>query len=45
MANEADVIVVAIGNPGFVKADWLKPEAVVIDVGTNAIPGGFCLCF
>ena len=34
----ADIVVAAIGQPGFVKGDWLKPGAVVIDVGTNYIP-------
>ncbi|KAG9238111.1 putative C-1-tetrahydrofolate synthase, cytoplasmic [Amylocarpus encephaloides] len=34
----ADVVVAAIGKPGFVKGEWLKPGAVVIDVGTNYIP-------
>ncbi|KAF7725149.1 tetrahydrofolate synthase [Apophysomyces ossiformis] len=34
----ADILVVAIGKPEFVKGDWIKPGAVVIDVGTNAIP-------
>ena len=36
--KQADVLVAAIGKPGFVKGDWLKPGAVVIDVGTNYIP-------
>ncbi|KAK1828139.1 C-1-tetrahydrofolate synthase, cytoplasmic [Podospora conica] len=36
--KEADVVVVAIGQPGFVKGEWLKKGAVVIDVGTNYIP-------
>ena len=35
---EADIVVAAIGQPEFVKGDWLKPGAVVIDVGTNFIP-------
>ena len=35
--READVVVAAIGKPGFVKGEWLKPGAVVIDVGTNYI--------
>ncbi|KAK5661676.1 hypothetical protein OQA88_9776 [Cercophora sp. LCS_1] len=35
--KEADVVVVAIGQPGFVKGEWLKEGAVVIDVGTNYI--------
>ncbi|KAF2871645.1 formate--tetrahydrofolate ligase-domain-containing protein [Massariosphaeria phaeospora] len=34
----ADVVVAAIGKPGFVKGDWVKPGAVIIDVGTNYIP-------
>jgi methylenetetrahydrofolate dehydrogenase (NADP+) / methenyltetrahydrofolate cyclohydrolase / formyltetrahydrofolate synthetase len=36
--KDADVVVVAIGQPGFVKGEWLKKGAVVIDVGTNYIP-------
>ncbi|GAP83205.2 putative formate-tetrahydrofolate ligase [Rosellinia necatrix] len=36
--KKADVVVSAIGKPNFVKGDWLKPGAVVIDVGTNYIP-------
>ena len=33
----ADVVVAAIGKAHFVKAEWLKPQAVVIDVGINAV--------
>lgn len=33
----ADVVIAAIGKANYVKADWLKPGAVVIDVGTNKI--------
>jgi methylenetetrahydrofolate dehydrogenase (NADP+) / methenyltetrahydrofolate cyclohydrolase / formyltetrahydrofolate synthetase len=33
--KQADVLVAAIGKPSFVKGKWLKPGAVVIDVGTN----------
>ncbi|CAG8539220.1 3907_t:CDS:2 [Paraglomus occultum] len=33
----ADILVVAIGQPEFIKGEWIKPGAVVIDVGTNAI--------
>lgn len=36
--EQADVLVAAIGKPNFVKGDWIKPGAVVIDVGTNYIP-------
>ncbi|KAM5352222.1 hypothetical protein ACJ41O_004945 [Fusarium nematophilum] len=36
--KNADIVVAAIGQPFFVRGDWLKPGAVVIDVGTNALP-------
>ena len=35
--RRADVVIAAIGRPNFVQAEWLKPGAVVIDVGTNQI--------
>ncbi len=38
VVRQADIIVAAIGRPQLVKADWIKPGATVIDVGTNAIP-------
>ena len=43
--RRADIVVAAIGRAHFVKGDWIKPGAVVIDVGTNVIddpakPGG-----
>lgn len=34
----ADIVIAAIGQALFVKGDWLKPGAVVVDVGTNYIP-------
>ncbi|KAF6765211.1 C-1-tetrahydrofolate synthase [Ephemerocybe angulata] len=34
----ADVVVAAIGKPEFVKGSWIKPGAIVIDVGINYIP-------
>jgi len=37
LARQADVLVAAIGRPNFVKPDWIKPGAVVIDVGINRI--------
>lgn len=33
----ADIVVAAVGRPNMVKADWIKPGAVVIDVGINRI--------
>jgi len=35
---DADIIIAAIGSPGFVKADMVKEGAVVIDVGTTRVP-------
>lgn len=35
----ADILVSAIGKAQFVKGEWIKPGAVVIDVGTNYISG------
>lgn len=34
----ADIIIAAIGRPGFVTADMVKPGAVIIDVGTTRVP-------
>src|SRR5258706_12908525 len=36
----ADILVVAVGNPGLVDGSMIKPSAVVIDVGINRLPGG-----
>ena len=38
IVRSADILVAAIGRPLFVQGDWLKPGAVVIDVGINAVP-------
>jgi len=35
LVKSGDIVVAAAGRAGYVKADWLKPGAVVIDVGTN----------
>jgi methylenetetrahydrofolate dehydrogenase (NADP+)/methenyltetrahydrofolate cyclohydrolase len=40
IARRADILVAAIGKPELVKADWIKPGAVVIDVGINRIDAG-----
>ena len=36
--QQADIIIAAIGQPGFLKADMVKPGVVVIDVGTTRVP-------
>lgn len=35
--QKADLLVVAVGKPGLIKGDWIKPGAVVIDVGINRV--------
>lgn len=35
---QADIIIAALGSPGFVKEDMVKPGAVIIDVGTTRVP-------
>jgi methylenetetrahydrofolate dehydrogenase (NADP+)/methenyltetrahydrofolate cyclohydrolase len=38
--ERADVVVAAVGKPGFVKGEWIRPGAVVFDVGVNRLPDG-----
>ena len=38
LARSADILVAAVGRPGFVRSDWIKPGSVVIDVGINRVP-------
>lgn len=38
VCRTADILVVGIGRPEMVKKDWVKPGAVVVDCGINAIP-------
>ncbi|MDE6099423.1 MAG: bifunctional methylenetetrahydrofolate dehydrogenase/methenyltetrahydrofolate cyclohydrolase FolD, partial [Paramuribaculum sp.] len=49
ICSEADIIIAALGQPGFVTADMVKPGAAIIDVGTTRVPdptrkSGFRLC-
>ncbi len=38
--GRADILVAAVGQPGMVRGEWIKPGAVVIDVGINRLPDG-----
>ncbi len=38
-SRRADVLIVAIGQPGFIKVNYVKPGALVIDVGINKVGG------
>lgn len=40
VCRRADIVVAAVGRPRFVKGDWIKPGATVIDVGINRLPDG-----
>lgn len=37
---KADLVVAAAGKPGLIKGEWIKPGAVVIDIGINRLPDG-----
>ena len=38
--NKADIIITAVGKPKLVKGDWVKKNAIVIDVGINKTNNG-----
>ncbi|MFN3881297.1 MAG: bifunctional methylenetetrahydrofolate dehydrogenase/methenyltetrahydrofolate cyclohydrolase FolD [Nitrincola lacisaponensis] len=38
--KRADILVVGVGKPGIVKGEWVKPGAIVIDVGINRLDDG-----
>jgi methylenetetrahydrofolate dehydrogenase (NADP+)/methenyltetrahydrofolate cyclohydrolase len=40
VVGRADIVVAAVGVPGMVKGAWIKPGAVVLDVGINRLPDG-----
>jgi len=40
VARRADIVVAAVGRPGMVTAEWIKPGATVIDVGINRVEAG-----
>jgi methylenetetrahydrofolate dehydrogenase (NADP+)/methenyltetrahydrofolate cyclohydrolase len=40
VVRRADIVVAAIGKPDFVRGDWIKPGATVLDVGMNKKPDG-----
>jgi methylenetetrahydrofolate dehydrogenase (NADP+)/methenyltetrahydrofolate cyclohydrolase len=40
LCRRADILVAAVGRPEMVRGDWIKPGAVVIDVGINRIDAG-----
>lgn len=39
LARSADVLVAAVGKPGLITPDWVKPGAVIVDVGVNRVMG------
>ncbi len=39
LCRRADILVAAVGRPEMIRGDWVKPGAIVIDVGINRVPG------
>jgi methylenetetrahydrofolate dehydrogenase (NADP+)/methenyltetrahydrofolate cyclohydrolase len=39
LCRRADLVVVAVGQAGLIRGEWIKPGATVIDVGINRLPG------
>ena len=39
VCRSADILVAAVGRPAMIRGEWIKPGAIVIDVGINRIPG------
>lgn len=40
LIERADIVVAAVGKPGLIAGEWIKPGATVIDVGINRLPDG-----
>jgi len=40
LVRQADIVVAGVGKPRFVQGDWIKPGAIVLDVGINRMPDG-----
>jgi methylenetetrahydrofolate dehydrogenase (NADP+)/methenyltetrahydrofolate cyclohydrolase len=38
LCRQADILIAAVGRPHMIKGDWIKPGAIVIDVGINRLP-------
>jgi len=38
LIRQADIVIAAAGSPQFIQGDWLRPQAVVIDVGIHRLP-------
>ncbi|MHC2251737.1 methylenetetrahydrofolate dehydrogenase (NADP+)/methenyltetrahydrofolate cyclohydrolase [Bradyrhizobium embrapense] len=47
ICRQADILVSAVGKAGLVRGDWIKPQSIVIDVGTTRVAkpdGGYAVC-
>ncbi len=38
LCRQADILIAAVGHPHMIKGDWIKPGAIVVDVGINRLP-------
>jgi methylenetetrahydrofolate dehydrogenase (NADP+)/methenyltetrahydrofolate cyclohydrolase len=39
LCRRADILIAGVGRPELIRGDWIKPGAIVIDVGINRVPG------
>jgi methylenetetrahydrofolate dehydrogenase (NADP+)/methenyltetrahydrofolate cyclohydrolase len=39
IVRRSDIVVVAVGRPGLIRGDWIKPGAAIVDVGINRVSG------
>lgn len=38
--RQADILIAAVGKPGLIKGEWIKPGATVVDIGITRLPNG-----
>ena len=43
VTREADIVVSDVGVPNMVRGDWIKPGAVVVDMGMNQVQVNLCI--
>ena len=44
ITRQADLIVSAVGKPGLITAEWIKPGACIVDIGTRCVKDTFGVC-
>ena len=44
ISRQSDLIISAVGKPGLITADWVKPGACIIDIGTRSVKDSSGVC-